>query len=341
MSNVVIDADTHVVENDFIWDHLTEADKAYRPTVVTDQATGKEFSVIDGSLYPKGGQKLIAYPDGTRDLSDVNTRLQQMRSFGVDVQIIYPSLFLGLRAKKAETELALVRSYNRWLAETCAAQGEAMKWVAVPSTLNIAQSVSDMEEWARLGACGLLLKGFEGERTVNHKDFWPLYAKASDLGLPICVHIGHSSSGLAGIDGMAGNPVGLVMSNLVAFSSLVCSEIPAAFPVLKWGFIESGSEWLDFAISRSERYQARYDIQNHTETMLADKRLFVTCEFHENINRTIDRVGEHCLMIGTDYGHSDTSTELEALKLLEEREDIGANLASKITRENPAAFYKL
>ena len=198
-----------------------------------------------------------------------------------------------------------------------------------------------MDEWAKSGACGLLMRGYEDDKLLNHENFRPIYAKAESLGLPICVHIGQGSRHLRNIEGQAGNPIRIVTPNLVAFGSLVSSSIPDEFKQLKFGFIESGSEWLPFAMSRASRYQARYGVPDHTEAMLSGKRLFITCEYHERLPEVVELVGKDSLMLGTDYGHSDTSTELKAHALLGERNDVGKELAEKITVENPQHFYRM
>ena len=46
-------------------------------------------------------------------------------------------------------------------------------------------------------------------------------------------------------------------------------------------------------------------------------------------------------LIGTDYGHADTSTELEAPRLLREREDLADDLVQRIVDSNPRKFYAL
>jgi hypothetical protein len=46
-------------------------------------------------------------------------------------------------------------------------------------------------------------------------------------------------------------------------------------------------------------------------------------------------------MIGTDYGHADSSTELDALKTLKNSGGITAAQHKKIVEDNPRKFYGL
>jgi hypothetical protein len=46
-------------------------------------------------------------------------------------------------------------------------------------------------------------------------------------------------------------------------------------------------------------------------------------------------------MIGTDYGHHDPSSELNAIRLLREDRRITSEAAKKILETNPKTFYGL
>ena len=51
--------------------------------------------------------------------------------------------------------------------------------------------------------------------------------------------------------------------------------------------------------------------------------------------------GEDNLVIGSDYGHADTSTELDALRNLHETTPVAPEILKKILEDNPARFYGL
>lgn len=344
-----IDADTHIVEDVNMWTEFAKDELDARPRVVItepDKAmpgvfpTG-QYWLVDGELYGKGGQALINYTDGTRNFANPGARVKHMDELGIGAQIIYPSIFLGMAAKTPRTELIIARAYNRWMANMCSQHKSRLYFIAVPSTANIAESVKDLKEWSDKGACGILLRGYENDKMLNHKHFWPLFAKAEELDLPICIHIGMGARSLRGIEGGGGNAINIAMPNLLAFGSIVNSHIPSEFPKLRFGIIESGSEWLPFAMSRADRYEARYKVPNHTRKMLADGRLFITCEQHEDLPTIIKSSGEDSLMLGTDYGHSDTSTELLAHDMLSKRNDIGPAIAEKINVTNAKRFYRM
>jgi predicted TIM-barrel fold metal-dependent hydrolase len=347
MAHDFIDADTHIVEDEAVWSHIPTADRDVMPRVLKmepDKARpdtwAPEFFQVDGELYRKGGQQLIVYKDGTRTFTDPEARLEAMDELGIGVQVIYTSIFLGLATKSPRTELVLARSWNSWMGDVCAASNGRFRYVAVPSTKNVEETVKDMKRWRANGACGLMMRCYENDKTMVHKDYWPIYAEAQELDLPICIHIGQGSRAMKTIE-TTSNGISVALPNLIAFGAIMNSEVPNMFPKLKFGFIESGASWIDFAISRGNRYREVYGVPSHAEQMLADGRLFITAEAHEDIGALVAKVGPDALLLGTDYGHSDTSTELGAHALFMERSDISQDVARRICVDNSRRFYGL
>lgn len=348
----IIDADTHVVEAACIWDYLAKEDDIHRPAVISmDEVpeaykqramAGRQFWLIDGKLYGLGGLPSNMYAPGTRDLTNVPARIAHMDQLGVDTQVIYPSVFLNLVVKNPAAEMALSKAYNRWLADVCAPTKGRMRWLVTPAPRMMDETLAEIS-WGRdHGACGILLRGYEGDRTLDDPDLYPIYKKASDLDMPICIHIGTTSPSFHAIahgTGFRGNIVATIMPTMVAFSSLMASEVPTKFPKLRFGFVEGGSEWLPYAINRTRRWAKRFGETDRTDKMLADLRFFVTCETHEDLPQVLRYAGPDNLLLGTDYGHADTSTELGAHKVLMARSDLPAGVAKKICEENPAKFY--
>jgi predicted TIM-barrel fold metal-dependent hydrolase len=49
--------------------------------------------------------------------------------------------------------------------------------------------------------------------------------------------------------------------------------------------------------------------------------------------------GEDNIVIGSDYGHNDTSSEIEALRLLKKKGEIEPRIIDKILYDNAKALY--
>ncbi len=69
--------------------------------------------------------------------------------------------------------------------------------------------------------------------------------------------------------------------------------------------------------------------------------MFVTCENSDDLPYIVREGGEDCLVIGTDYGHTDTSSDLDAIKIFRERDDLPDSVKKKILSENARALHGL
>ena len=55
----------------------------------------------------------------------------------------------------------------------------------------------------------------------------------------------------------------------------------------------------------------------------------------------MEYAGEDNLLIGTDYGHTDQSSEIEALRIFQEQGSVDPDIVSKILDANPRAVLRL
>jgi predicted TIM-barrel fold metal-dependent hydrolase len=69
--------------------------------------------------------------------------------------------------------------------------------------------------------------------------------------------------------------------------------------------------------------------------------MFVACEVTDDIPYILSYAGEGQIMLGTDYGHHDPSTEINAFTLIRERKDLSPEQILKITDTNARTLYGL
>ena len=344
----VIDADTHVIETSDTWDFLEGNDKRYRPVAVTSE-DGKNtpYWLVDGHIIDREiGDETI--PLDVRTLRDLKGRKEIMAKTGFDLQVLYPTFFIAPPTNRPEIQIALSRSYNRWLADVYKRGGGAFRWVIVPPVLDMAESLAEMEFGKKNGACGVSLRGIEGDRVLSDPYFYPLYEKAIALDMPICIHVGNGSIPVRDILYGDRNFRKLDvfftanMPVLAAFHLIIVAGLPEKFPKLRFAFVEAGAEWVPYmlgeALRRIETMPTEGKIAD-AKTALKDKRLFVTARTDNDLPRLLEWGCGDNLMIGTDFGHADASTELATLKNLEARGQIDAVFHRKLVTDNPARLY--
>ena len=207
---------------------------------------------------------------------------------------------------------------------------------------DIEKTVADLQ-WAKEhGACAVAKKGVEYNRPANDPYFFPIYAEAERLDLPICFHQGSGTLYSNAGDGASMQRLSVVS----AFTSLAEGKVDETFPRLRFGFIEAGASWIPYAIKelgmRGKAARAPYDFKTE---FLDHHRFFVTADTEDDIPQLLDGYGgEDYLMIGTDYSHADASAELRAhqvIKKMGEDGEISAVAAANIGSKNARRLYGL
>ena len=173
--------------------------------------------------------------------------------------------------------------------------------------------------------------------------YFPIYEEAQKLNLPIAVHAaaGHFES-LDLLDRSFGLAT-FKFPTVGAFSDLVLHRVPEKFPDLRWAFIEVTSQWLPYVMNdlvlRSRRFADGAFPRD--AQLMEEYNLYVGCQTIDDLGYVIDRVGDDHLVIGTDYGHADTTAEIDALNKLRDNGKVSEASARKILFGNPKRLYAL
>jgi predicted TIM-barrel fold metal-dependent hydrolase len=359
---LTIDADAHVVETEQTWEYMDPSDSQFRPRVVVPEdlsGDGERFWLIDGKIrglrqvitdrrladLAKNTGKMVQTSEASRQMENVEARLQHMDELGIDVQVLQPTIFLEQVADRAEVEIALCRSYNRWLADIWTQGNGRLRWVAVLPLLAMDEALKELRTVVHNGACGVLMRGLEGERALTDPYFFPLFEEVSRLDIPIVVHVGNANPTVVDVYRRhLGTRAGFVVFRLPtvgAFHSIIMSEIPQSFPQLRFGFLEAGAQWLPFVIHDLRKRLLGRLGKKLSDNILKESRIWVACETDDDLPYLLKYAGEDNLVIGTDYGHADQSTEIEALRNLKGKSDIDPAIIDKILGDNPKALYNL
>ena len=348
----VIDADTHVIENERTWEYLSEADRRHKPRLMVAQEenlrhTQQAAWIIDQEVYPRRSfdPEKTGTPLGAQELSDAALRLSHMDQLGVDIHVMYPTTLLGLFAtSRPDTQVALCTSYNRWLADIWAQGQGRLRWMVAPPVNTMDAAIAELRFGKEHGACGLMLHGLLDERPPTDPYFFPLYEEASALNFPVCYHAGEGSKMLRQVFHSRTNVYWRSkMPVISAFHALVRGNIPDKFPNLRWGFIEASASWVPYLIRDLGAFAAM-DGKSLKSDLLRANRFYVTCETQDDLPYVLQYAGEDNLVIGSDYGHADPSSVLEALTILKRRGETGEvrqEAVRKILDDNARALYGL
>src|ERR1700733_14481474 len=163
-TGMIIDSDAHVIETEATWEYLEAGHRKYRPKLFANEELGQEYWVIDdkicGFRFKTPSEKYTsryvnvnasaaaernpAVPAEASELRDVDVRLRHMDELGIDVQVLYNTLWVVPVAERPEVEIALCRSWNRWLADVWKRGGGRLRWCCVIPADNIAESIDQI-----------------------------------------------------------------------------------------------------------------------------------------------------------------------------------------------------
>ncbi len=344
-----IDADAHVYECDETWKYLPEGAGRYAPAVTTQisgpdgcniEHAAAEYWVIDSRFHPKNRNIMPGTSPQQRELRDIGARLAHMDELGVDVQVIYPSLFLRPVMRTAGSELALTRSYNSWMETIWKQSPERLRWVVLPAIQSMDENRETIARAKDHGACGIFMRGNEWERFHGDPYLFPLYDLAAEFDMPICIHSGSGS--MTQHDHCLDDTsfTKFLQPGIGAFHSLIEKDIPAKFPEVRWGFVELGAQWLPYVYLDLKARLPRFG-RRMPEDLLAANNMYVALAVSDDLPYVLRYAGEDNLIIGTDYGHNDQQSRLDAFEALRRRNDVDAVVLRKITDENPRKLYRL
>jgi len=353
-----IDADAHVVESEATWDYLDPGDLKYRPTLTPSQGEGtRQYWIIDGQVRGLARPVLTAHsmqqfstnagrnaitPQEAREVENVDTRLRHMDELGVDVQVLHSTIFIAQIADRPEVEIPLCRAWNRWMGDIWQAAKGRLRYSCVLPFLSIADALDELRFAKQHGAVAIFTRPIEGKRLLHDPYFFPVWEEASRLNIPIVVHVGNANPYvnhlLSQYAAMSSGVWPLSVQTIGAFHAWAMNGMPDRFPQLRFGVVECTASWLPYVVNDWKR-------RFHTfgkpvgEYPMRDYRMYVDLQSDDDIAYLVQQCGEDNLMIGTDYGHNDNSSEIEALRRVQERGDIDPRIINKILSDNPKAFY--
>lgn len=346
-----IDADAHVLETPQTWTYMTEDEQEFRPQVFArDADDGAPYRSNQRNEFWKVGDQFMTktnvsrdLPEEVRDMVDIEGRIKHMDETDVDIQVLYPTLFLRPVTKEHDREMAIIKSYNRWLADIWKRSNGRLRWVALPplySLIDPARVRAELEFCKENGACGVFMRGFECERFTNDRYFYPLFEIAQDLDLPVCYHAGNAS--FNNHDSYS-RDLGVMIFKfpvMGAFLYLLGDEIPKRYPNLRFAFVEASAEWVPYMLN-----EARMRLQSRgikvTDTLLTDSRFYITTQKTDHLHWLLDTIGDDNLLVGTDYGHNDVAVEIEIIQRMSSDGSLPASSAKKILESNPSKLYAI
>jgi len=246
-------------------------------------------------MLPAAGPRLV----------NLDMRLADMESMGVDIQVISPSPTQYYYWADEDLAAEFVRVQNESIASLCEKHPDRLAGLGNVGLQHPQLAVKQLEYAVR----ELGLKGVEVSTTVNGLEladpsFDVFWAKAQELDCVVFIHPFGTSLGKRLDQFYLGNTIGQPLETTVALSSLIFSGTLDRYPKLKFVAAHGGG-YLPTYIGRSN-HAWRVRPEAHKPLRLPSEYLkqiwFDTVVYEPHALRyLIDQVGAGQVVIGTDY----------------------------------------
>jgi predicted TIM-barrel fold metal-dependent hydrolase len=282
---------------------------------------------------------------------------------GFDHAVLFPTAGQRIgRIVDRDYALGASRAYNDWLAETYLRRDSRFKGVALIPMHDAEAAVEELERaYTKLGMSAVLFPATGVHLNLGAKPYWPVYAKAAQLGCPIVVHGGgHWDLGMETMNVSTGaNAIGHPMSLAIALAEMVLNNLFERFKTLRVAYLEGGPLWFLMALERLSRsYEAGIPVNprgellhlpegqsvaDYVRSLVEAGRVAVGIEGGEtDLPYAIQVAGEKAFMFSSDFPHEvNLQTINKELRELRERAGMSESAKKAILSGNAARFYNL
>jgi predicted TIM-barrel fold metal-dependent hydrolase len=310
------------------------------PRFVDAKGTGERHVYHAADYWQPFGDPLV---DRLLDLDDL--RIQAMDAISIDVAVLSHTA-PGPEQLEPRVATALARDANDKLAEAIDRHPGRYLGFATLAPKETEEAVKELERSVReLGFKGWNTHSNFGDSYLDDKRYWPLLAKAEELGVPIYLHPTFpiirqlTEYGLA----LAGPSFGFGIETSIVMMRLILSGVFDAFPKLTIILGHYG-EALPFVLKRVDRSFLQYHVPKGSGSMPGIKKrpseyllanMYTTTSGNflaAAFNCTREALGIGRIMLGTDYPFEMTEESGAFLDTL----GLSAEEQAALYSENPA-----
>lgn len=354
----VVDADAHVNEDALAW---TELEARHPGWLGAARSGGRWVAQIGGRLYPvqEGPGCGVPVDSATSEAAaagaaDVEQRLRDMDAEGIDVQVLFGGLALGVTTfDDAGFAHDFARSYNDWLlGEVCGRAPDRLVGVAVVPLQAVERAIDEMARAVGDGAVAVAIPPAVGDRNLDDPAYLPFYDAAAALDVALVVHGAPGMNlPLPAADRFTNyaqvHCLSFPVDQMVAFTALAMGGVLDRFPELRFGFMESGIGWVPYYVHRvAEHREKRGEL---LPAMASDPRdalergqCFFSFEADEPLlHEYVAHLGDGSLVYASDYPHWDSDFPGTVDEVRRRAEGLDPATEARVLGGNAARLYAL
>ena len=285
-------------------------------------------------------------------------RLKVMDVDEVDTHTFFPNV-AGIANQNFQQKgdeqfrLECIRAYNDWLIEEWVEYSPRFIAQCISPMWDVDLTLREIERSVKRGHKAVVWHGAPeaiGLPHFNDEHWFPVYELASDLGVPLCLHLGAVRT-LPPFPGYKWNTLRAMGStrtisvHMQVVANVLFSGVLDRFPKLKTVTVESGIGWIPYLLELSDHEYANLNVAADglkTKPSEAFRRQMWANFWYEEFGmRNRYEIGVDNIIYETDYPHP-TSTWPNSKRLRDHAlRDVPADERRKMLMDNAIGLYNL
>ena len=369
-SEWMISSDSHIIEPPDLWTERIDARFRGREPRVEREADGDWWTidgqrsmsflgVQTGDRFEKDATELITaakFEDVRPAAYDPAAYLEENAEDGVMGSVIYPSeALLAYGIPDSELCSATMRAYNDYIADFCAENTDRLKGIALVNVDDPNEAVGEMKRAREKGLVGAMISVLPPlDRPYDDPMYEPLWAAASDLEMPLSMHVATGRQSMSASVGQksttrVSEAAFYLQDHFVrkSIGEMIFSGVFERHPRLRVGSVEHEVSWAPFFLSQADYCYTdrplRGDWHRFRPGILPSDFFKENCfiSFQEDAVgiRVRDVLGPQTLMWGSDYPHTESTYPRSREITNRILADVPDDERRAILRDNVAALY--
>ena len=305
--------------------------------------------------YSKHVDKMfdVGFYDGGPHPTTPELRLKDQQLDGVDAEVMYGILGIGMRLQQPELIQLVYEIYNDWAGGFCKTNPERFVGLACIPNQDPQAAAKELQRAASLGLKGADFAVSTAVYPLWHGAWDPLWQAAQECYIPISFHTTGFPVRQPSDEAMARDyQLRFAATRTTMFqigaaeflASIVFSGALDRFPGFKFVLGEAGVSWLPYILDRmDEEYEDRYYPLELSmkPSELWRRQGYSTYQHEPSVAKMIPLIGEDNIMWGSDYPHPDSLWPDSHKVLAENLAAFSPSVRRKIVSENVARLYGL
>lgn len=263
-----------------------------------------ERDAWDRKIIVQNGTRVVTL---TEPMSNVDLRLKDMDSAGIDMQALSLSI-PGVDFLKPEIGYEFAQLFNNEIAEICQRYPDHFVGIASVPLKNPEKAIQEIRRAVKeLGMKGVCIGSNIDGRFIDDKNFWPFFAEVEKLSIPIFIHPMTPPGSEAMQDYRLAPMIGFEMDICLAVARIVFSGMLEQYPNLTFIISHLGGA-IPYLIGRIENcYNAYPECKekiSESPSTYIHKLYFDTVSFYEPaLLCAYAFTNADKLVMGSDYPH--------------------------------------